>query len=227
MLLHVACLASVNNAAEELEGVSPSDFYPSEKAVNSFKKMLNNRKNVHFQSWQFVMIAIILALLLAFSACMSVPAIRYSVKEVFFKKTEKIRYIRVVFVDDNQTQYDTVLTSRATPTYFPNAADVNEIVISSVTDTDSSMKIQFSAIDDSWDFVLFQGIKNQKILLNEQLFSYQEIVINSAPAVLAKDKSDSTHIIIMFQNDQYFVSVSGHFKDFREAIKVVESIQYN
>lgn len=252
LLLFAAAEQCAQEDAAGFLSLETTDVRISQRTHRQIRRIIGGRST---HTWHFVKVALVACLIcisLAFSACMAIPKIRTAIYNVIIEWYNE--YVGISFGDPNeasqntptgtlasvQTQISTyeqtdppateaipdpptTIESKAYPTYLPGNYTME-------VDLDNIAYYITSYYNESheWKFCLTQTVINGDIHLSDNEYQIvDEISINDNQAVFLEDIENSNMYGLVWQDGYYEYTLYGIFNTREDIVKIAQSIKFD
>ncbi len=254
LLMYAAAEKSCDQMADEFLNVDGTGFEitPSQqKRMNRIAKgyISGGKRKTIATKW--IAVACIISVVIALTACVSIPKIRNAIKAFLVEWYED--YIAIGFGDNDgsQPKYEFIEpsmdTTEANMTETKNSENNEATAESIVYPTTITKKATLSYLPGEYDMVVdfedetyyvvsFLYEENCIFYLSQNVITSelhwtnsesQEIYktsINNYDAIITKDLSNTSVYTIVWQDNQYEYRIMGEFSSINEIIKVAEGL---
>ncbi len=221
-----------NDMADEFLAMDIDDVEITPKTDIAAQRYIRKHRHIkkHCHPIKTLLIACLIALSVAFTACMTIEEIRNAIKNVFVQWYDD--HIAISFGDSpteqNVTPNDVIpeappteIEQKACATYAAGAKN-------GVVSHDINTFYQVNYCDENGDlvFILSQRIISEELHWNDQdNITAQAITINNHKAYLITDNQEPNLYTLVWQDYYYQYDLYGYFTSQDEIIKTAENIQ--
>lgn len=234
LLLMTAAEATANDYADAFMSIETENVEMSPKAYAKTKRYIrkNSRCRANWYPAKVILIACLIAMSVAFTACVCIPQIREAIKNVVVQWYDD--YFSISFTDDpnaiTTTQPEpeevipeappTRIEKKAYAEYIPNNYKANVV-------GDTSMYYMINYYDDADNLVIMfkQGIIDSETMWNDEGVIPKEITINGHKAYLLTYPDEPNVYTLIWQDYYYQYNVYGMFASEEKVIEFCENVR--
>lgn len=233
-LLMSASEEVANGSAEEFMAIDTTDIEMSPKTDIRIRRYIrkNSKHRVIYKPIKVILVACLIALSVAFTACMTIPQIREAIKNVVVQWYDE--YFAITFSDDPsevapQPEPEEVIPETP-PTTIEKKAYATQLPDTYVGEVvgDTSMYYLVNYYDGANNLVIMlkQSIIDSETMWNDDgSVVPKEITINEHKAYLLTYQDEPNVYTLIWQDYYYQYSVYGMFQSEAEAIGFCENIK--
>ncbi len=202
---------------------------PTRREYRRFRRILRESRRPSFRltPWKVVLIAVLLALSAAFTACICIERIRTAIKEVVTRWFPE--YVAVDFQSVDEVSELSIENETALPERIMQKAYVAGLPEGYETETKRDDMFHYLTLyyyNNEYRFSLSQNvISKESYWHNSKRQDVVSVYFNQIPAVVFMESIEDSIYTITWQDGQYEYSLSGHFNSevdlFETACKVL------
>ena len=234
LLLRAASEDVVNDMIEEYINIDTTGVTISQKTIRKIERMIRARKRKarNYRPLRIAIVACLVILSMAFSACMFIPPIREAITNVIVQWYDE--YFSVGFGDESDTVTtkpepeeiipDTPPTSiekKAAAMYLPEG--YSYVV---VNESPTVYELHYNDSTGNLVFILSQITIDGDLLWNDSSnTTAQEVTVNGHKAFLISYAEEPNIYTLIWQDYYYQYSIYGYFEEIDELMKIAEGIR--
>ncbi len=221
LLLYLAARISCESEVDEILAADISDITVTPREIKRGHKIIRrSKKRSPFGALKIALVACLVCLSLAFTACMCIPKVRDAVKEAVLEWYEDHIGIRFCAPEaETPPTPATEITQKAYASYLPNTyvprVDVDET---------NTYAISYY-LNEEFAFFLNQSLINADHWADSEETEVQSLVINGNEAVLVHYLTEENYYELIWNDGVYMYSIAGYFKTTDALIKIAEGIK--
>lgn len=233
-LLMSASEEVANDSAEEFMAVDTTDIEMTPKTDIRIRRYIrkNSKHRVNYKPIKVILVACLIALLVAFTACMTIPQIREAIKSVVVQWYDD--YFAITFSDDPNAVTTTspepeevipetpptTIEKKAYATQLPDTY-VGEVVV----DTEAFCQTNYFD-NDNLMIMMKQSVINSEMTWNDdEKILPREVTVNGHKAYLITYQDEPNIYTLIWQDYYYQYNVYGMFASEAEVIAFAEGIK--
>ena len=234
VLLMMASEDVVNKIGEAFMTVDTTDLEMSPQTHKKARHYIRHpKKNEKLHPVKMILVACLIIMSIAFTACVCIPQIREAITNVVVQWYDE--YFSVGFGDES-----TIVTTRPEPEdptpdtppttiekkayagYLPEAGYTYAVT----NQTLMIYELQYSDSNGNIVFILSQSVIDGELLWNDNDdTTSQEITVNGQKAYLVSYIDEPDVYTLIWRDNSYQYTIYGYFEDRSELIKIAESVE--
>ena len=234
LLLFAAAEDAANDVAEEFINVDTSRVEISPQGRKKVERYIRKakRKTKLMRPVKVILVACLIALSVAFTACMAIPQIREAMTEAVIQWYED--FFAIGFSDEPHeittsppaqeeipAEPPTEIEKKAYASYLHQ--DLSPVVIA---DFQSRYEVYYMDSDDNPVFILVQQVITDEPLWNDaEGASAQEVMVTGHKAYMVSDNAEPGVYKLIWQDHYYRYLIYGYFEYPADLIKIAENIK--
>ena len=234
LLLMVAAEKVANDNAEEFMAVDTTDIEMTPKTDIRIRRYIrkNSKHRVNYKPIKVILVACLIALSVAFTACMTIPQIREAIKSVVVQWYDD--YFAINFSDDpnavttTQPEPEDVIpeTPPATIEKKAYATQLPDTYVGEVAgDTAAYYQINYYDGNGNLMIMMKQSVINSEMTWNDdESVVPKEITVNGHKAYLLTYQDEPNVYTLIWQDYYYQYNVYGLFANEAEVISFCENV---
>lgn len=234
LLLFAAAEDAANDVAEEFINIDSSQVEISPQSRKRVERYIrkSKRKTKLMRPVKVILVACLIALSVAFTACMAIPQIREAMKEAVIQWYED--FFAIGFSDEPHEITTPPPAQEAIPTEPPTeiekkayASYLHQNLRSMVVlDFQSRYEVHYIDSDDNPVFILQQKTITDEPLWNDaEGASAREVMVTGHKAYMVSYDNEPGVYRLIWQDYYYRYVIYGYFEDQADLIKVAENIK--
>lgn len=234
LLLFAAAEDAANDVAEEFINIDSSQVEISPQGRKKVERYIrkSKRKTKLMRPVKVILVACLIALSVAFTACMAIPQIREAMKEAVIQWYED--FFAFGFEEGSSdipspppaqeeipAEPPTGIEKKAYASYLHQ--NLRSMVVS---DFQSHYEVHYMDSNDNPVFILRQKTITDEPLWNDaEGASAREVMVTGHKAYMVSDNAEPGVYKLIWQDYYYRYVIYGYFEDQADLIKIAENIQ--